>query len=145
MSHAAPAPHPHARPANAPCALVIDDEPAVRSLVAAALRADGWRVLEAPDGESSFDLARLGKPDLILLDLALPGMSGLEVCRRLRQEPASARTPILFLTGLPGPAARQALSQAGGQGLLEKPFSLESLARRAAQAIGKPSYPLLRP
>ena len=117
----------------------------MRSLVAAALRADGWRVLEAPDGESSLDLARRGKPDLILLDLALPGMSGLEVCRRLRQEPASARTPILFLTGLPGRADRQAVREAGAQGLLEKPFRLESLARRAAQAIEKPPSPLLRP
>ncbi len=122
--------------------LVVDDEPTIRVLVRAALEGTGCRILEAVDGPSALDLARGGRPDLVLLDIALPGLSGLEVCRQLNDDPATASMPILLLTGLVQQAERQAAAEVGAQGFIAKPFSPaalvgqieDTLRRRAAIA-----------
>ena len=122
--------------------LVVDDEPTIRLLIRAALERTAYELVEAVDGISALEVARRQRPDLILLDIALPQMSGLEVCRRLKADPATARTPVLLLTGFVQPAQRQAGERAGAEGFIAKPFSPaallaqihESLQRAAAAA-----------
>jgi two-component system phosphate regulon response regulator PhoB len=114
-----------------PTILVVDDEPAIRALIRASLAGPGWHTIEAADGESALDLAREAAPDLVLLDVALPRLSGLEVCRRLRSDPATARTPVLLLTG----AAQPEAAQVGAQGCIGKPFSPQALLAQIRQAL----------
>ena len=94
-----------------PTILIVDDEPAIRVLLDAALDGEGYRLLEAADGPSALEAARTEHPDLVLLDIGLPGLSGLEVCRRLRDEAGTAGTPVLFLTGLGREAEEEAAAQ----------------------------------
>ena len=114
--------------------LVVDDEPAIRAFVREALQQAGHRVLEATDGASALRLAEAGRPDLALLDIALPQVSGIDVCRRLRERAATARTPVLFLTGLPDQGAVEAVA-AGAQGYLAKPFSPDQLISQVDDAL----------
>ena len=75
--------------------LIVDDEPIVREVVVSYLRRDGYRTLEAGDGESACALAAAERPDLVVLDLMLPGLDGLSVCRRLR---SFSQVPVIMLT-----------------------------------------------
>lgn len=78
--------------------LVVEDEPDIRNLVGFNLAQERFKVLEAEDGERALRIINQDKPDLILLDLMLPGLSGLELCRILRQRPETSRLPIVILT-----------------------------------------------
>jgi len=115
--------------------LVVDDEASIRRLARVALEQAGLRVLEAGDGATALETARRQRPDVILLDLALPRMSGLEVCRRLRETPPTAKIPVLVITGLLDQARQEAIAQAGAAGVIEKPFTPASLARRVAATL----------
>jgi two-component system response regulator ResD len=108
--------------------LVIDDEPTVRMLVRLVFERQGYGVLEASDGATGLDLAMRTDPDIVLLDLALPEMSGIEVADRL-----PPRTPVLLLTGL----VPDSLPEAGSQirGYIEKPFSPASLVQRVQEVL----------
>lgn len=115
--------------------LVVDDEVSIRRLARVALEEAGLRVLEAGDGAKALETARTQRPDLILLDVAMPRMSGLEVCRRLREAPATAKIPVLLITGLLDQARQDAMAKAGATGVVAKPFTPASLARRVAAAL----------
>lgn len=103
--------------------LIAEDEPNVVELVRVTLEDQRVQVVAAPDGTSALELAARLQPDLVLLDVGLPDISGLEVCRRLRHDPATAATPVVMLTA----AAQQAdVAQglaAGATLYLTKPFS----------------------
>lgn len=101
--------------------LVAEDDPDVRELVSVTLAASFQRVLQAEDGEQALALARRERPALIILDCAMPGLTGLEVAVRLSQDPATAAIPRIMLTGLHQTQA--ALAPAGLSAYLEKPFS----------------------
>lgn len=118
-----------------PTILVVDDEPTIRILIRAALEGTGYRVLEAADGTSALQMACSQRPDLILLDIALPHLSGLEVCRRLKEDPATAATPILLLTGFVQEAERQAAEEVGAQAFIAKPFSPATLVAQIDNAL----------
>ncbi len=118
-----------------PAVLVVDDEPTIRTLIAAALHARGYRVFQAADGIQAIDIATTYRPDLILLDVALPLLSGHEVCRRLRQSPATASTPVLLLSGIASPAGAELARSLGAQGLVPKPFAPADLIRRVANEL----------
>jgi CheY-like chemotaxis protein len=105
--------------------LVVDDEPVIRSLVQASFAADDCAVVGVPDGLSALEAARREQPDLILLDLGLPGMSGNEVARLLKLDARTASIPVLFLTGL-------APSHAAQGAVIAKPFTPSQLRERAA-------------
>ncbi len=97
--------------------LVVDDEPVVRALLKAALAPAGSRVVEAADGSEALDVAWREQPDLVLLDVGLPKLNGLDVCRALKTNPAAPR--VLLITGnadLPG------LEDCGADGVVTKPF-----------------------
>ena len=108
--------------------LVVDDEPAVRQALHRALSFEGYAVRSAPDGQSALDALLTDPADAILLDVAMPGIDGLEVCRRLRA--AGDRTPILMLTARHATADRVAGLDAGADDYLVKPFALEELLAR---------------
>ncbi|MDO8186100.1 response regulator transcription factor [Conexibacter sp. JD483] len=108
--------------------LVVDDEPAVRSSLERALRIDGYEVALAADGQEALDALSGVAPDAVVLDLAMPEVGGLEVCRRLRA--AGDRTPVLMLTARDTVADRVSGLDAGADDYLVKPFALEELSAR---------------
>lgn len=108
--------------------LVVDDEATICTLVRRALETSGYRVLEASDGILGLKLAQLEQPDLILLDIALPQMSGLEVSRRLLGNAKTASIPVLYLTGLVPEAVRD--TSGSVRGYIAKPFSPTLLIER---------------
>jgi DNA-binding response OmpR family regulator len=78
--------------------LVVDDEPGIRDILRVNLEAEGYQVLEAGDGPEAIALARQARPDLIILDIMMPRMDGLEVLRRLEADPETAGLPVIFLS-----------------------------------------------
>jgi DNA-binding response OmpR family regulator len=111
-----------------PTILIVDDEAIIRTLVRLTLEPQGYDVVEAAEGVEALALAEAHQPDLALLDIALPHLSGLEVARRLGD-----RTPVLFLTGL-APEA-DAVDGRGVRGSIEKPFSPAALLRRIEETL----------
>jgi phosphate regulon transcriptional regulator PhoB len=110
--------------------LIVEDEPDIRKLVHYNLVQERFKVLEAEDGEKALKMARQEKPDLIVLDLMLPGLSGLEVCRTLRERSETARVPVLMLTAKAGEADRVVGLEIGADDYLTKPFSPRELVAR---------------
>lgn len=102
--------------------LVVDDEPDVVSLIERALQSEGFEVLCAYDGISALDLAEVEKPDLVLLDIMMPLMSGYEVCEQLKSNPQTKHIPVLCVTSAHSPGVRRTTQEAGAQALLVKPF-----------------------
>ncbi|MFQ5656510.1 MAG: winged helix-turn-helix domain-containing protein [Candidatus Methylomirabilales bacterium] len=109
---------------------MVEDEPDIRKLVQFNLAQDGFEVLEAEDGERGLETARREDPNFIVLDLMLPGLSGIEVCRILRNQPRTARVPILMLTAKAAEADRVVGLELGADDYLTKPFSPRELVAR---------------
>jgi two-component system, OmpR family, response regulator MprA len=108
--------------------LVVDDEPAVRDAVQRALRLENYDVQTASDGSDALKSLALSSPDLVILDVLMPGVDGLEVCKRLRT--AGDATPILMLTARDSVANRVEGLDAGADDYLVKPFALDELLAR---------------
>ena len=108
--------------------LIVDDEPAVRAALDRALRLDGYDVTLAADGREALDRLADTRQDAVILDVAMPGVDGLEVCRRLRD--AGDRTPVLMLTARDAIDDRVAGLDAGADDYLVKPFALKELKAR---------------
>jgi DNA-binding response OmpR family regulator len=107
--------------------LVVDDEEAIAEAVRARLESEGLRVLVALDGPEAIRMHAEHRPDLVILDLMLPGMDGLEVCKRIQRD---AWTPVLMLTARTDEADKVAGFAVGADDYLTKPFSLRELAAR---------------
>ena len=101
--------------------LVVDDDPMVRDVLEAMLSFEGCEVLTASDGERSLELAGESAPDVILLDVMMPGMDGLEVCRRLKTSPEAPR--IVMVSGKVTLEDQRRGLEAGADAYLTKPFS----------------------
>lgn len=114
--------------------LVVDDDVEVAKSIEASLRKQ-YQVSVVYSGIEAIKEARRHRPDLIVLDVVMPGMDGLETCRELRVDPALASVPILFLTALGRPEDRVAGFQAGADDYLTKPFNLEELQLRIAAIL----------
>jgi two-component system OmpR family response regulator len=108
--------------------LVVDDEPTLAELVTMALRYEGWEVRSAGNGMTAVRLARDFRPDVVVLDVMLPDLSGLDVLRRLREH--TPNLPVLFLTAKDAVEDRIAGLTAGGDDYVTKPFSLEEVVLR---------------
>jgi two-component system phosphate regulon response regulator PhoB len=106
-----------------PTILVVDDEPPILELVRYTLEDEQIRVLEASDGAQALETALAARPDLILLDVQMPRLDGLEVCRRLRANASLAGTRIVMLTAAGQDADRARGLAAGADEYLTKPFS----------------------
>jgi DNA-binding response OmpR family regulator len=107
--------------------LVVDDEPAIVDAVTYALRASGFEVDTSGDGESALEAARANGYDVLVLDVRLPGLSGIEICRRLRDE---SDVPILILTAMDAEVDRVLGLEAGADDYVTKPFSVAELVSR---------------
>jgi len=110
--------------------LVVEDEPDIRKLVHYNLVQDHYKVIEAESGDQALKLIHRDKPSLVILDLMMPGMSGLEVCRVLRGQDETAKLPILMLTAKAGEADRVLGLELGADDYLAKPFSPRELVAR---------------
>jgi len=107
--------------------LVVDDEEAIAEAVGARLRSEGFRVLVCGDGPTAIELTRENRPDLVVLDLMLPGMDGLEVCKEIQKK---EWVPVLMLTARTEEADKVAGFAVGADDYLTKPFSLRELVVR---------------
>ncbi len=110
--------------------LVVDDEPANRALLRKLLVHHGYDLLEAEDGAAALASVEVEDPDLVLLDVMMPRVDGIEVCQRLRSQPRHAGLPILLLTALDRPEDRARGLEAGANDFLSKPFDELELAAR---------------
>ena len=126
---------PETSPSDAPSAesasvrvLVVDDEPTLTELLAMALRYEGWQVRSAENGMAALRAAREFTPDVVVLDVMLPDVDGLEVLHRLRA--TAPELPVLFLTARDSVEDRIAGLTAGGDDYVTKPFSLEEVVAR---------------
>lgn len=112
--------------------LVVDDDPTVREVVCSYLRADGYQVGEADDGEAALVMICQSRPDLVVLDVMLPGLDGLEVCRQIRTR---GSLPIILLTALGEEEDRVVGLEMGADDYLTKPFSPRELVLRVGSVL----------
>lgn len=113
-----------------PLALVVDDDPSLRLYMSAALKKSGFNVLEAESGEAALGLFTTGRPDLILLDLVMPGMDGFETCRAVRRLPGGRYTQILMVTGLDDNDSIETAFDAGANDFVSKPINWTILGHK---------------
>ena len=126
--------------------LVADDEPSTLALVASHVRTKGYKVLEASDGDQAWQLAYEHLPDLVVLDVMMPGMSGWEVCRKIREAVSLAHTGVVMLTGIGENLNEMTSPLYGADTYIDKPFEFteldakirETLERRRQGAMGRP-------
>ncbi|HEX2277827.1 MAG: response regulator [Candidatus Tectomicrobia bacterium] len=121
--------------------LVIDDEKDIVSLLRYHLEKSGFHCLEGMDGSTALRLVREYHPDLLILDLMLPGMDGLEICRQLRQDVATARLPILMLTAKAEEVDRVVGLEVGADDYVVKPFSPRELVARVRAILRRAQEP----
>ena len=112
--------------------LVVDDDPTVREVVCSYLRAECYDVSEAGDGETALAMVANDRPDLVVLDVMLPGVDGLEVCRQVR---AATDLPVILLTALGAEADRVVGLEIGADDYLTKPFSPRELVLRVGSVL----------
>jgi twitching motility two-component system response regulator PilH len=111
--------------------LIIDDDVIERELLQRCLAVAGYRVLTAPGGEAGMALAREHRPDLIVLDVVMPGMNGFQTCRQLRALPETAETPVLMLTSKDQAADRFWADEVGVSAYHTKPVDVTALLATA--------------
>ncbi|MDR6864661.1 response regulator transcription factor [Phycicoccus sp. 3266] len=122
-----------------PSALVVDDDPTVGDVVGAYLARAGFEVHRAADGATALDLAARTSPDVVVLDLMLPGVDGLEVCRRLRRDQPAV--PVVMLTALGEETDRIHGLEVGADDYVTKPFSPRELVLRVQAILRRASAP----
>lgn len=121
--------------------LIADDEPAIRTLVAAVLDETGVRTVEAADGAEALEMARHHRPDLILLDILMPKMNGIDVCQQIRAGGDIAHTPVVMLTACGQDSDRERGRGAGADGFILKPFSPATLLEAVESALAGRARP----
>ena len=114
--------------------LIVDDDPMIRKLIATTLEdIAGYRLQEASNGAEAVERAVAARPQIVFLDVDMPEVNGIEACRRLRSDPATAGATIVMLTGDSGPQAQRGALDAGADLFLTKPFSPLHLLRLVDQ------------
>ena len=119
--------------------LVVEDDPALRGMVVEFLKASGYEILEAADGEAGLDLATRHVPDVILLDLALPERTGEDVLRALKEDERTRHIPVLVISGYTR-LLRQAEAERAAA-LLDKPFDPDELLAKVGHALAGRARP----
>lgn len=113
--------------AQQPLVLVVDDNEDNLLLLAFVLEQLGCELLTAADGQTALDLAKSYQPTLILLDMMLPDLDGIEVCSRLRQNPLTANIPVIAVTAMARPEDRERILGAGCNEYVSKPYAVDEL------------------
>ncbi|MFK8003491.1 MAG: response regulator [Polyangiales bacterium] len=117
--------------------LCADDDLEILAMVARHVKTLGAEVVEASDGEEALRLARREKPSLIILDVMMPGMSGWEVCRAIREDVALKDTSVLMLTGIGERLNEMTSPLYGADAFVDKPFDLDNLTEKIAEVLEK--------
>jgi DNA-binding response OmpR family regulator len=120
--------------------LLVEDSKNLREIIALTLRARGWGVIEAEDGEDALDKARTQEPDLILLDVILPGISGFEVCSALKRDDRHKSIPIVILSGITkgsGKSDEHWKELSTADAFISKPFRAHHLISRIDELLAK--------
>lgn len=115
--------------------MVVDDDESVRSLMAFSLKNEGFEVVECADAESALASFEKKVPHLVLLDIMLPRMDGFAMCKKMRQSPATAKVPVIFITAYGQPDSVQKTMEAGAQGLIEKPIMFSEMLSQILDAL----------
>ncbi len=116
--------------------LIADDDPQILAVIVQRLKRRGYEVIEAENGTRAVEQARAHKPDVIVLDVLMPGMSGWEVARVLRHDPELKDTPIIVLTAI-GHTTNEATSPLFADDFIDKPFEFADLERKIQMALLK--------
>jgi len=116
--------------------LIADDEMNIRELVKASLKREQFELYEAEDGNEALQKARQIKPDLIVLDVMMPGKVGYEVCEELKSDPETKGIYIIFLTARGGSVAETTGKMQGGDAFMVKPFEPKELREKVRKALG---------
>lgn len=124
--------------------LVVDDEPDILEVLEYNLKNEGYEVMSAPDGQAALEVAKKFKPDLVLLDIMMPRMDGVEACRRLRDMPETRGSYILFLTARAEEYSEVAGFEAGADDYITKPIKprvlmsrIKAMLRRGAETVAE--------
>lgn len=120
-----------------PIVLVADDEPSMVAMLSSHLRSKGYTVLEASDGDQAWELAHEHLPNLVLLDVMMPGMSGWEVCRKIREAVSLAHTGVIMLTGIGENLNEMTSPLYGADAYLDKPFEFSDLDQKISETIAR--------
>src|SRR5262245_48519074 len=115
---------------NGPTILVVDDTPTNLSVLVGILQGSGYRILVARNGRAALEIARRTKPDLMLLDVAMPEMNGFDVCRELRLDPVTAETIVIFLSALGDVSDKVSGLELGAADYITKPYQSEEVLAR---------------
>ena len=116
--------------------LFIEDEPDQITLIKTRIEASGYGFDSANNGESGLEKVSTDKPDLVLLDVVLPGISGLEVCKRLKQDEKTKEIPIILLTAIGAKNAEEKCMACGADSFLKKPYDSAVLMKEIKKFIG---------
>jgi len=115
---------------NEPTILIVDDTPTNLSVLVGILQGCGYRILVARNGQAALEIARRTRPDLMLLDVVMPGMNGFEVCSQLRREPATSETIVIFLSALGDVSDKVSGLELGAADYITKPYQSEEVLAR---------------
>jgi len=117
--------------------MVVDDEPSLRELVSAVLEQEGYEVITAEDGKEALEKLKTIKPDLILLDMMMPGISGREVCEKIRADKKTKDLKVVFLTVARfSEVGKEELNKMNVSDYITKPFDNDDLLKRVKKIIG---------
>lgn len=116
--------------------LIVDDEPDILMTVSFRLKKAGYQIITAEDGNEAIEKAKESNPDLILLDLRLPGKDGIEVFTELKSEPSLKEKPIIFLTASSGLKVKEKLKDLNHSGFMTKPFEAQVLIEKIKSLLG---------
>jgi len=117
--------------------MVVEDEEIIQKMVCANLRASGYEVLSALDGDAAIAILKVTKPDIILLDIKMPGLSGWEVLTKMRTYSHLKAIPVIIMTASLRESDTELSAQMGAQSLLVKPFSIEQMFEEIECVLGK--------
>ena len=118
--------------------LLVDDEPVLRSVVRQFLEFSGYEVVEAADGRHALDLAKERTPDIVLTDLLMPHIDGLDLCRRLRAHDSTRAVPVIFVTARNADDAQRMEMERVGNGFIMKPFEPDDLLKQIDETLALP-------
>jgi CheY-like chemotaxis protein len=124
-------------PTGSPRVLVVDDDPSSRALCSINLLFEGVEVLEAEDGALGLALARLESPDLVVTDVAMPGLDGFELAEALRRDEGTAQIPLIFLSGEVSEGNQARAHSLGALAYVTKPFDPSAFAKLVAGALAR--------
>ncbi|MEM8861768.1 MAG: response regulator [Chloroflexota bacterium] len=125
--------------------LIVDDEPMARTLLRLMLVRSGYEVIEAVDGYDALEKLRTILPDLVVLDVMMPGLNGYDVCVTIRDENATSRIPVIMLSAKTDTASINQGMTAGATLYLTKPVSPDELTRQVSEVLAESSNPFQNP